>query len=106
MNAPLPTTLGKSSPAEKRRDNTTWIRLLKCGSRLMSYSSSERHEEEIRRELGWFATIERQTISDGPCEGVEYLTADGEPVAWIDEGGTFTNDEIFAAVFPMAVAAE
>ena len=98
--------LGQTSPAEARRDRTTWVRLLKCGSPLMSYSSHERHEEEIRRELGWWATIEKHTLCDGPCHGVEYLTADGEPVAWIDEGGVFHTDEINEALTPMKMAAE
>lgn len=101
------TAIAKLSPREVRQDNTTWVRLLKCGSRLMSYSSTERHEEEIRRELGWCATIEIHTISDGPFEGVEYLTADGDPVAWIDEPPhIFGNDEIFTALFPVKEAAE
>jgi hypothetical protein len=94
------------SPREKRRDKTTWVRFLKDGSRLMSFSSHERHEEEIRRELGWFATVECHTISDGPCHGVEYLTADGKPVAWIDEGGVYHTDEINEALTPMRQAAE
>lgn len=98
----------KQSPREARQDRTTWVRFLKDGSRLMSCSSHERHEEEIRRELGWFATVERHTISDGPCDGVEYLTADGEPVAWIDEGPgpRFHTDEILAALTPQRIAAE
>lgn len=100
-------SFAKSSPREARQGRTTWVRLLKDGSPLMSYSSVERIEEEIRRELGWFATIEQHTISDGPCEGVEYLTADGEPVAWIDEPPhSFHTDEINEALTPVRMAAE
>lgn len=99
-------TIHKLSPRELRKDTTTWIRFLKDGSRLMSFSSTERHEEEIRRELGYWATVERHTITDGPCEGAEYLTADGDPICWIDEGGWFETDEINEALTPMQMAAE
>lgn len=101
-------TLHRLSPREVRRDNTTWIRCIHTGHTIEVYHGSSRAEHDLQVYLGWFAKIENHTIVDGPCEGTQYITADGEPVAWIDEGPgfRFTTDEIAAAVLPMKVAAE
>ncbi|MGE0278439.1 MAG: hypothetical protein AB7R40_23835 [Nitrospiraceae bacterium] len=99
-------TLGKSSPRDMRRDHTTWVRDLKTGDAIEVYFGSSRAEHDLQVYLGWWADIAFHTITDGPCECVEYITADGEPVAWIDEGGWFTTDEINGALFPVREAAE
>jgi hypothetical protein len=95
-------TAAKSS-AEKRWDRTTWVRLFEAGERFgerfMAYCGPSRTEDEIRRELMSWATVEFVTISDGPCEGVVCIEADGEPFAWLDEPPhSFTTDEVASAL--------
>jgi hypothetical protein len=91
-------TAAKSS-AEQRWDRTTWVRLFEDGEKFMSYCGPSRTEEEIRRHLKNWATVEFVTISDGPCEGVVCIEADGEPFAWLDEPPhSFTTDEVASAL--------
>lgn len=103
------TTLGKSSPHDLRRDNTTWVRDLKTGD-VVATSSDER---ELAAYLGHIINHTKiDEIEEGYCEGVEVIyvqTYHGEPydpMFWIDHGGSFTTDDVCDALFPMHMAAE
>lgn len=95
------------SPAEQRRDNTTYVRDIQTGQAMCVFNGRKHAFDAVYDCLGGTA-FAWTSIQHGDCEGVEYITSDGVPVAWIDEGPghRFTTDEIFAAVFPMQVAAE
>jgi hypothetical protein len=98
----------KLSPAERRRDNTTYVRDLKTGDVICVFDGWFHAFDTLRFEQYVRGTIARTSIDTGPCEGVEYITADDVPVAWIDEGPgeRFLTDEIHDALFPMRQAAE
>lgn len=108
------TSLGKISPAELRRDNTTWVRDLKTGEAICTFTAPEWEGDpngwyvQLQVYLGhWVSKIEMHSIKEGPCEGFEYIVCDGEPVAWIDEPPhSVTTDEICEAVFPLRQAAQ
>ena len=102
------TTLGKSSTSEKRADNTTWVRDLKTGDEICAFRGWYHAFDVVAVALDTSANWDQCSIQSGPCEGVEYLSADGEPVAWIDEPPhSFETSQIYAALFPeMAMAAE
>ena len=96
------TTLGKSSTSEKRADNTTWVRDLKTGDKLCEFRGWSHAFDVVTLAIDSSIRMWSQcSIQDGPCECVEYLAADGVPVAWIDEPPhSFSADEIHAALFP------
>lgn len=97
----------KQSPREARQDRTTWVRDIKTGDVICTFDGWFHAFDTLRFEQYVRGTIARTSIDTGPCEGVEYITADDMPVAWIDEPPhSFTTDEIVAALFPVKEAAE
>lgn len=104
MNAPV--RLGSPSPKDLRRDNTTYVRDIRTGQSICTFNGRNHAFDAINDcpggpAFGW------ASIQHGDCEGVEYITVDGVPVAWIDEPPhSFLTDEIEAALFPMQMAAE
>jgi hypothetical protein len=101
----------KLSPAEKRRDNTTYVRDIKTGDVICTFNGWFHAFEEVDRVCDLSKPGDcwsRESIKTGPYEGVEYIAVLGEPVAWIDEGPgeRYLTDEIHEALFPMRQAAE
>jgi hypothetical protein len=98
-------TAPKSS-AEKRWDRTTWVRDMQTGYKICAFDG-RRHTFDVVRDLNGGTVFAWTSVTTGDAEGVEYITADGVPVAWIDEPPhSFSTDEIHAALFPQQIAAE
>jgi hypothetical protein len=99
--------LGKNSPRDLRRDTTTYVRDIKTGDVICAFNGRHHAFDEVQHAVG--GTVFAWTsIQHGDLEGTEYITADGEPVAWIDEGPgeRYLTDEIHEVLFPMRQAAE
>lgn len=101
------TTTHKLGPREQRQDSTTWVRDLQTGDVICTFYGRKHAFDAVHDAIGKGTAFAWTSIKRGEYEGTEYITADGEPVAWIDEPPhTYTTDDIVDALSPIQEAAE